>query len=175
MKEPAYPDLVNQYYSLLVDEVSFEESEKLWKQGVIGLDFDELDQFELIQQQGEVVDVFVEWDDRASELADIYEKVRLGEWPSKQLCDFFQTNMFRGSNEPSSLYEKKAVLQQITSQMSQYMVQVRLKRFLKNRSFPFQSRNGIESYWFWIPRNQIEEYYHSNTGFIDESGEAFIY
>ncbi|MFW5437304.1 CRISPR-associated helicase Cas3' [Paenibacillus apiarius] len=175
VEEPMYPELVDRYYTLLMNEASFEESERLWHQGIIGLDFDVLEQFELIQQHGEVVDVFVEWDERATDLADIYERVRQGEWPGDQLCALFQSNSFRDSTDPSSLYEKKAVLQQLTSQMSQYMVQVRVKKFLGNRSFPFQDRNGVVSDWFWVPRNQIEEYYHVETGFMDETGGAFIY
>lgn len=173
IEEPMYPQLVDRYYTSLMDEASFEESEQLWHQGIIGLDFDVLKSFELIKQHGEVVDLFVECDERATKLADLYEKLRLGEWQSDQLYDFFGSNTF--SLESSSLYEKRAVLHQITSQMSQYMIQVRVRRFLKNRSFSFESRNGVVSDWFWVPRNQMEEYYDEETGFIDETGGAFIY
>lgn len=175
IEEPQYPELVERYYTTLMHEASFEESARIWNQGIVGLDFDELEQFELIQQYGDIADVFVEWDERATELADLYESVRQGEWPIEQLNYVFGADAFRQSGKFPSLYEQKAVLRQLTAQMSQYMVQVRVKRFLQNRAFPFQTRNDVVSDWFWVPRNQVDEYYDAETGFIDETGGAFMY
>lgn len=175
IEEPEYPELVERYYTTLMHEASFEESARIWNQGIVGLDFNELEQFELIQQYGDIADVFVEWDERATELADLYESVRQGEWPIEQLNYVFGADAFRQSGKFPSLYEQKAVLRQLTAQMSQYMVQVRVKRFLQNRAFPFQTRNDVVSDWFWVPRNQLDEYYDAETGFIDETGGAFMY
>lgn len=175
VEEPDYPQLVDRYYTYLMDEMSFEDSRTLWYEGIVRLDFEKLQQFELIQQLGEVVDVFVELDDKSTKLANAYEKIRQGEWPAESLCELLETSVFHKSNRPTSLYELKAVLKQLTALMGQYMVQVRVKRFLNNRPFPFENRNGVDSDWYWIPSGQIHEFYNLETGFMDETGEAFIY
>lgn len=175
IEEPQYPELIEQYYTMLMNEASFEESERLWNEGIVRLNFNELEQFELIEQYGDIADVFVEWDERATELADLYESVRQGGWPIERMRQVFGKETIRLSDSSPSLYEQKAILRQLTAQMSQYMIQVRVKRFLQNRAFPFHTRNEVVSDWFWVPRNQVNEYYDVQTGFIDETGGAFMY
>lgn len=176
VQEPDYPNMVEEYYKALMKEISFSESERFWQEGIERLDFELLEEFSLIREQGQIVDVFVEYDERATKLANAYEYVRKGKWPGDLLDELFAQDMFQRQTEPASGYVRKIVLKQLVTQISQYIVQVRWARFMKNRPHYFHERDGgVEADWFWIPRENLEDYYDVHTGFKDESGEAFIY
>lgn len=172
IEEPDYLNLVNDYYDLLARESFYEKSKKIWYEGVVGLDFDVLEEFELIPDKGEVVDVFVEFGDRASLLADAYEELRKGIWPGKQLVALFGRSSYM--EEPVSDFAKKAILEQVIAQMGNYMIQIRLKRFLQHRPISFNLRNGVEANWYWVPKEQLADYYDERMGYIDPTGASFV-
>ena len=47
-----------------------------WEKGIVELDFEYINKFELIKKSHEIVDVFVEYDDIVTELADLYIDLR---------------------------------------------------------------------------------------------------
>jgi CRISPR-associated endonuclease/helicase Cas3 len=77
-------------------------------------------------------------------------------------------------NEKLNHYEKKSLLRQILSKMSEYMVQIRLKRLIQNRPFEFSERNGVNADFFWVPRENLNHYYDQDTGYLDENGESYL-
>jgi len=152
--ETDFYQLMRQYYDHLAEDMSFEESKKIWQEGIIGLDYDVISEFQLIDS-ADVADVFVELDDEATKLADEYKQLMTDE------------NMMK--------FEKRARLRQIIAAMSDYMIQVRINRLRKNRPLPFSVRNDAQDQFFWIPPNQIKEFYDLNVGFKDEFNEAYLY
>jgi len=174
--EPSYRALIEEYYAGVLDEGVPPESQELWKQGIIGLDFAKIEEFELIAKTGEIVDVLVECDDYISQLADAYEYVL----KNKDRLDFeLLANVigradFWEHKGFLSVFERKGILKMLTTQMNSYIIQVRASRLGNNLPVEFSARNGVKSTLLWIPPEQVEQYYDEQTGFIDETGEAFI-
>jgi len=152
--EPHYYTLTKEYYDRLAEVMSFDDSKKIWHEGIIGLDYDVLSEFQLIDSS-DVADVFVELDEEATKLADEYKQLMTSE------------NIMR--------YEKRARLRQIMATMNDYMIQIRISRLRRNRPIKFSVRNDVEDQLFWIPRQQINEFYDINVGFKDEFNEAYLY
>ncbi|SHF21200.1 CRISPR-associated helicase, Cas3 family [Thermoanaerobacter uzonensis DSM 18761] len=172
--ESEYKELVEKYYEELIKSGVSDKSQKIWEEGIIGLDFTKLKEFELIKNIGEVVDVFVEIDDEASVLLDAYEDIKRGAWGSETLCRIFPTECKNSGIEPT-FFKKRALLQLLLKKMRKYIIQIRINRALKNPPIKFSARNGIEANFYWIPKNQVEEYYDFETGFIDETAAVYIY
>jgi len=154
INENEFNKIIRDYYNNLVDIISFDISRKIWQEGIVGLDYDVLSEFQLIETS-DVVDVFVELDDEATKLADEYKRLM--------------------TDKRIKWHEKRAKLRQVMAAMSDYMVQLRINRLKTNRPLEFSVRNDIEDRMFWVPPGQIEEYYDLITGFKDEYGEAYIY
>ncbi len=152
--EPDYQELMTRYYDRLADDMSFDVSRELWNEGVIRLDLERLNEFQLIETKG-VVDVYVELTEEASRFADEYQRLM-------QAPDM-------------SSYEKKAALRRVMTAMSEYMIQVRISRLLGNRPVEFVARGEVEGHFFWVPPGQVHEFYDMATGFKDEHGEAYLY
>lgn len=174
--EQEYGKLVEQYYNIALNRGVSDESRTIWEEGILKLDFNILQKFELIKELGEVYDVFVEKDLTATILADAYEEILKckGEFTfdlSEILGKSFKYNYM---NRKLTVFERKALLKLITAKMSDYIVQVRILRTKDNRPIEFKARGGVESKLYWIPKNQIKRYYDEETGFIDKNGEAFI-
>ncbi|GAB7386291.1 CRISPR-associated helicase/endonuclease Cas3 [Bacillaceae bacterium] len=170
--EPEYRELVEAYYQELLAAGVSDESRQLWEQGIVGLDFAKLKEFQLLERMGEVVDVFVELDSTASLLADAYEELIREPWEPKALCNVFPSLK---KDEPPTVYGRRNLLRLLSAKMSEYMVQIRAKRAVANRPLEFSSRNGVKASFLWIPPEEAERYYDPVTGFRDETGEAFIW
>jgi len=178
--EPEYRELVEQYYERELAAGIANESINIWENGIRKLDFEEINKFQLIEKTGEVVDVFVELDELAYHLANAYEAV-------KGLIDQKEYEINYASIEKVvgetvdlqclSIYELKALLKLIKAKMNDYIIQLRAVRAVNNRPFLFsdRSRGKISSNLYWIPKENIKEYYDYATGFIDEGGEALLY
>ncbi len=74
--EEEYRALVDDYYLILLKQGLPDESKQIWEKGIVELDFEYISKFELIKQSSEIVDVFVEYDEIATELADLYIDLR---------------------------------------------------------------------------------------------------
>jgi CRISPR-associated endonuclease/helicase Cas3 len=154
INEPHFGKLMKKYYGRLAEELPFDESRKLWQEGIVRLDYELLSEFQLIDTS-DVADVYVELNDEATRLADEYKRL---------MAD---REMMR--------YSKRSRLRQVMAAMSDYMIQVRINRLKSNRPPEFSVRNDVEDQMFWIPPGQINEFYDSNTGFKDEHKGAFLY
>jgi CRISPR-associated endonuclease/helicase Cas3 len=158
--EEEYRALVDDYYSKLLQQGLPDESKKIWEKGIIELNFEYVNQFELIKKSHEIADVFVEYDDTATQLADLYIVLR------QQLRQA----------DKEEYFGIKARLQNTMAAMQQYFLSIRVKRIIGNRPLLFEDRSlgEIKSDFYWIPRKQLNDYYDLLTGFKDEGG-AYIY
>lgn len=156
--ETSYRELINQYYTQALLQGVSKESRSIWEEGIVKLDFEKIKEFELIEQIGEVADIFVELDEFATELADEYETI-IESLSNKETKDVFA---------------KKALLRSSRAKMSKYMIQVRIAKLRNNLPVEFSVRGDTKSNFYWIPPQQISDYYDLETGFIDEKGNAFI-
>lgn len=178
--EPKYQEIIERYYSWLLEIGVSQESKDLWTEGIIGLDFNKLNEFALIENKGEVVDVFVEtteekYQSEPTRLANAYEEIlRSGkQWDTNLFQDILGPEVNKIENKPTP-YQRKALLRLVLAKMSKYIIQVRASRAIQNSPIEFSARNGVRSQLFWIPPEQIEQYYDSITGFKDETGGAFV-
>lgn len=62
IKETEYVDLVEKYYKLALKRGVSRESKKIWEQGIVKLNFDVIEEFQLIKDIGNVYNVFIEKD-----------------------------------------------------------------------------------------------------------------
>ncbi|MFZ7120019.1 MAG: CRISPR-associated helicase Cas3' [Eubacteriaceae bacterium] len=176
--EYEYIQLAEEYYQLALNEGISHESKRIWE-AIIKLKFDTIEEFRLIKNIGEVYDVFIELDEEASKIADIYGEVFLysfrTEFDYSILSEIFGDHYKHKNKQVLGIYEKKAILKLLEGKLSQYIVQVRISRLLKNRPIEFSIRSGCKMSMYWVPQNQLNEYYNLDTGFIDENGEALLY
>jgi CRISPR-associated endonuclease/helicase Cas3 len=174
--ENEYGKLIDKYYNLALDRGVSDESRIIWQEGIVKLDFDALKKFQLIDNIGEVCDVFIEMDDIASSLADAYEEVLKyeDEINLNILLKVFNESHVKGISNQPNIFERKALLKLIMSRMSDYIVQIRISRLKGNRPIEFVARGDVESNLYWVPPGQLSEYYDENTGFIDERGMGYI-
>lgn len=75
-----------------------------------------------------------------------------------------------------TFFQRKSLLKTIMAKLGDYIVQIRYTRIQKNRPIAFQKRMpfGVEAPFYWIPFEEIPRYYKKDTGFLDESGEAYL-
>ena len=175
--EPEYQQLINQYFSLTLNRPLSTESKNIWSKGIMKLDFEEIDQFKLIDNAGDIIDVFVEYDSKASSIADAYEEI-LSEKENLNLGVFvgvIDDSLLNKLPKKLNVFERKTLLRIVQAMMNKYIIQVRTSRAVKNRPVELSVRNGARSNLFWIPPAQIDDYYNRATGFIDESGRAYIF
>ena len=177
IEEREYQSLIENYYTDMFKHPIADESRAIW-QGIMTLSFEQIEQFQLIENPGEVADVFVEWDDEATRLADCYTELK----EAKSRCNL---EVFRGIIPDAEIdkldpeldfHQRKALLKFILSKMGNYMIQIRCQRLRKNRPLLFKDRKlkGVEAPFYWIPGEDLNRYYSPETGFKDESGEAYI-
>lgn len=175
--EADYVKLSEDYYNSVAEREVSDQSRNLWE-SLIKLRFKELQEFQLIKDIGEAVDVFVETDERASATADAYEAILKYDG-----CDIFEHDLTKVLGEDNKIvfnkklgiFEVKALIKLIMTKMSDYIIQLRIKRAEKNRPIEFRVRGEVKSHLYWIPFEQLNEYYDENTGYIDDSGKANIH
>ncbi|MEY8764976.1 MULTISPECIES: CRISPR-associated helicase Cas3' [Clostridium] len=175
--EDKYGELTEEYYDMELNESGFyKESKTIWNEGILKLNFGVIEEFKLIDKLEDVVDVFVEKDTKASKIADAYEAVlKSGDKIDYDLKNIgIDKNLADKYRKKISFYEKKALLKLINGKLSDYIIQVRLTRIKDNRPIEFKARGGAESNLFWIPKDQIDQYYDENTGYKREKGEDFF-
>lgn len=174
--EYEYGKLVDEYYNLALNREVSDKSRILWQKGIMKLDFDTLKEFQLIDNLGEVCDVFVEKDSFASDLADAYEEVlKYNGVLNYDLSNIPNLSCKKQFGDKLDVFERKALLKLLSGKMSDYMVQIRISRLKENSPIEFSARGDAKSDLFWIPPEQLDDYYDEITGFIDERGGAYIY
>jgi len=174
IKEEEYKGLVEKYYDLALSRDVSDKSNFIWDEGIIKLDFEALNEFKLISNIGEVVDVFVEYDKTASNLADAYEALIKYENYFDYDLSIVLGKRFKNIKGKLTVFQRKALIRLIMAKMNDYIIQVRISRLLNNKPIEFSARGDIESSLYWIPIGQLGQYYDDETGFKDDSGESFI-
>ncbi|WP_077369029.1 CRISPR-associated helicase/endonuclease Cas3 [Anaerosalibacter sp. Marseille-P3206] len=174
INEEDYGELIDEYYNLALARGISDKSRYIWDEGIMKLDFDALYEFKLIDNIGEVVDVFLEEDEKASDLADAYEA--LIKYENEFNYDLVPVlgEDFKDVKGELDIFQRKALIRLVMTKMNDYIIQIRINKLIKNRPIEFVARGDAVSSLFWIPLDQKEQYYNENTGFIDESGEGFI-
>lgn len=174
--EPEYGGLADKYYNLALERGVSDVSKRLWEEGIMKLKFDTLKEFKLIDNIGEVYDVFIEKkDSKATALADAYEEVlKYKDKFHYDLREILPESLAKQFGNTLSVFQRKTLLKLIRSRMSEYMVQIRVSRLKDNVPIEFKNRGNIDSNFYWVPPGQLENYYDEETGFKDESGNSFI-
>lgn len=169
--EPHYLRIIDSYYRQMADHLA-QESIDIWKEGIMKLDFGKIQQFQLIPDDQQVVDVFVELDEEAEKLADTYEMIR----SSVDGIDYEWLEDITGEvvRDPLSPFQRKALIRLILSRMGEYMIQIRYQRFQKTKPLPFSERGGVEASFYWVPLDQLSDFYNPETGY-GETEEARIW
>jgi CRISPR-associated endonuclease/helicase Cas3 len=166
--------LIDQYYNLALKRDISDKSRFIWDEGIMKLDFDALDEFKLIDNIGEVFDVFVEMDEYASELANAYEALLKYENQFEYDLVPVLGDDYKDVKGELGVFQRKAIIRTIMTKMNDYIIQIRVTKLIKNKPIEFKARGDVDSSLFWIPLNQKDQYYDEETGFIDESGKGFI-
>ena len=174
-----YVDLMEKYYSQALERGVSDESKSIWEEGILKLDFSKIQEFQLIERPGEVVDVLAEMkEEKVKLLIDAYEEIIKYQHQGKfnfDLSKVLSSSLATQFNKKLNHYEKKAILRLILAQISDYIIQVRASRLKENSPIEFKQRGGVSSSFSWIPPEQLGEYYNEETGFISETGKAFVY
>ncbi|WP_241079678.1 CRISPR-associated helicase Cas3' [Natranaerofaba carboxydovora] len=160
--EESYQQLIDGYFREYACEIS-DESREIWR-AIKKLDFDVINKFKLIEDDVSVIDVFIELDENASQLADAYEMVK--DYKMETDKEFI-SNVLDKKIVSINEFERKVIIKLLLVKLSEYMVPVRATRLAKNKAFDFSDRNGVKASFMWVPRNQIEEYYSKEKGYIE--------
>lgn len=161
--EPDYLQIIDTYYRQMANCLS-QESIDIWEEGIMKLDFSKVQQFQLIPEDQQAVDVFVELDDDAEKLADAYEMIRSSAAGiNHELLE--EVTGEKVSPESLSPFRRKALIRLILGRMGEYMVQVRYQRLQKTRPLSFSERGGVESSFYWVPLDQLSDFYDIETGY----------
>ncbi|MFX0559029.1 CRISPR-associated helicase Cas3' [Tepidibacillus infernus] len=174
--EIEYRSLVKSYYKELMLGGVSDKSRTLWQEGVVLLDFDKLKEFQLIKDIGQVVDLYVELPDdhESTLLADSYKEIMKNEWAPNAIFKVIDESIIKSMGNPPTFFERKALLRILLTKMGKYMIQVRVQRAKENRPIEFITRNGVEASFYWIPPDQLSQYYDMETGFKEgERGGYF--
>lgn len=177
IKEHEYQILIDAYYESRVNRPLPDKSKDVWKKGIMNLDFEEVEEFELISNTRDIADVFIEIDDCAYKIADAYEEILLnkGSIDILKLRGVINEQYLAGITGKISFQERKALLGLIKAKMNNYIISIRHNRLSKNIPPKFSDRNGIKSDMLYVPGTQINYYYDAEIGFKDETGGAYIF
>ncbi len=163
--EKEYFSLAESYYLSLLQFPDIETSRDIWENGILRLDFDKINEFQLIKKLDEVGEVFIEGDEEATSIANEYSSLYKTIYIEKKRCD------------NKTKFEQRATLKEISRLLDDYIIQVRTKK-LRNNPLPrfTDSRDGYGDL-HWVPPDieQQKHFYDIVTGFISSDGSAHIY
>jgi len=167
--ESEYRALVEAYYRKLKANGLNGTIKDIWELGVLGLDFDELKKFTLIDSIGEVADVFIEYDKEATQISKAYRE--LLQQPKNIDWALIRKVLPSVKEEPDlSEFTRRALLRLVGAKLSDYVVQIRVKKIQEKHPFDF----GNDSSLFWVPNSEKGLYYSPRTGYKAEH-QAFLY
>lgn len=175
--EPDYGRLTEEYYEQILKRGVKDISRKLWEEGILKLNFNILQEFQLIKDLGDAYDVFIEDGTKmAWALAGIYQDLLQNkEYIDREKIEIIDQKLVYLASRPLGEYERIALRKLISAKMSDYIVQVRVKKLFTNRPPSFEDRGNAIAPLFWVPPIQRKDFYDSQTGFISKSGEGYIY
>lgn len=168
--ESEYRQLVETYYHKIHAENGLNsEIKDVWELGVLGLDFEELKKFSLIDSVDEVADVFIEYDKDATQIFRAYQELLK---QSKDIdWNVIQKNLpYVKVEDELSTFVRSSLLRMIRVKLSDYIIQVRVKKIKNKRPFEFEGNPNL----FWVPKSEKGLYYSVRTGYKTED-YAFIY
>jgi len=167
--ESEYQALVEEYYRKIDADGLDSRIKDVWELGVLGLDFEELKKFSLIDSIGEVADVFVEYDKDATKIVQAYRE--LFKQPQKIDWEVIRKVLTSVKAEPDlSEFMRRSLLRLVGAKLSDYIVQIRIKKIQDKRPLDF----GDDSNLFWVPRSEMGFYYSVRTGYKAEQ-QVFLY
>ncbi|GAB6085162.1 CRISPR-associated helicase Cas3' [Alkaliphilus crotonatoxidans] len=186
--EENYGTLAEEFYNAALRRGISQQTREVWDHGILNLDFKKVETFRLIDKDN-TEDVFVEINEEATRLADLYEKVYLDDCIEEQdlIPLFGKDHKLSGAIKNLDQYGKKAFMKLIKSKMAQYIIQIRVPKLIDNRPPEFSHRHlskdpegqkdhrQVFAEMYWIPPGQIEQYYDKITGFKSKTGETFAY
>ena len=148
----------------------------MWQEGILKLNFDVIEEFKLIDTN-DAEDVFVEIDEEASKIADLYEKVFKGEIIEKKMLEdiFGKKENLDEYAQKLDIFQRRTLLRLVSTKLNDYIIQVRLNRLKKNKPIEFSARGSAYTELYWIPSIQLEDYYNNETGFKAENVEAYLF
>src|SRR5690606_13301634 len=125
---------------------------------------------------GDAYDVFIEDGTKmAWALAGIYQDLLQNkEYIDREKIEIIDQKLVYLASRPLGEYERIALRKLISAKMSDYIVQVRVKKLFTNRPPSFEDRGNAIAPLFWVPPIQRKDFYDSQTGFISKSGEGYI-
>lgn len=147
VKEAAYQQMLTRYFdSVMSTDITFDT--KIYREGILPLDYEKLDEFHMIEQQDRAT-VLVMKDETIEDM--VYE-----------LC-----NLMR---EVEHSFEKNAEIQKKLSRIGAYTVEVYPNKILKNLPPKFKDCFDIDLNYYVADGMNWQRYYSEKTGFIAESG-----
>ena len=158
--EEQYKSLCDAYYKALLTDG---ESDQDIYQAMLELDYgkksekekrNKIDDFTLIEKEGRYRNVLIEKDDSVTKLIQDY-------------CRMIHGNDFS--------FEVKAELKKLMRRINQYVIAVSENRLKENPPVTFRDLYGIDLDFFVVPKNQLDEYYDTNTGYIFKSSGMKAY
>lgn len=173
--EPEYGKLTEEYYEQILKRGV--KDKKIWEEGILKLDFEVLQEFQLIKDLGDVFDVFIEdGSEMATALADVYQELlKNNEYLDPEKIRIIAPHLVDMLSKPIGIYERKALKKLVLAKMSDYIVQVRVNNLIKNRPPSFEARGAEKSPFFWVPSQQIKDFYNNQTGFMSDSSKGYFY
>lgn len=148
--EERYLEMMKAYYQKIVDHAAFD---KIFYKAMQALDYATIAEFSLIEEQNDVKTVFIERTENIIETAKAYADLL-----KKQHLEF----------------EEKAQLKVYLNQLSQYTVDVRVSKLIKNLPCRFKDVYGVNLDWYVVQAEDVPNYYNE-TGFVSDNKAAFIY
>lgn len=174
--EEEYEKLADKYYSEALNRGISDDSLELWQEGILKLNFDVIEEFKLIDTN-DAEDVFVEINEEASKIADLYEKVFKGEIIEKRMLEdvFGKKENLDEYAQELDIFQRRTLLRLVSTKLNDYIIQVRINRLKKNKPIEFSARGSAYTELYWIPSIQLEDYYNNETGFKAENVEAYLF
>lgn len=149
-KEPEYYSLMKTYYKNLAESDLNYDTDVY--NGILELDYDKINKFKMIEET-ERVPVIIVQDEH---IQDVLEK----------FCGLIKNG--------SHTFEEKAKLKQLESEINFYCVEIYPYKLEKNPPISFKSLYSVDLNYSVVPQEELIRYY-GETGFISESGSAFLY
>lgn len=174
--ESEYGEVADKYYFEALNRGVSDDSLELWQDGILKLNFNVIEKFKLIDAD-DVEDVFIELDEKATKIADIYEMAYKGEPIEKEMLEevFGKEQNIDEYTRELNAFQRKALLGLISTKLSDYIIQVRVQRLKENTPIEFSNRGDAYTDLFWVPSTQLNYYYDVKTGFKADNSGAYLF
>ena len=156
--EKAYQKLTENYYDQLIGERAIAYERKIYEKGILPLDYDVINEFQMIGQQDRYSVIFLQ-------NAEVKECV-------KSICE----ELCKSDND----YEDKIRIRKLFSELGQYTVDIFANRLKKNLPMPFGDYSKeicgrtVPLSYFIVTEDDLDRYY-DETGFIAEEVDMYMF